>query len=128
MLQLANAAAVKFSRKATKFVCDEVSKLNNRTETRGDETDSTAEETDHSSVEDEHGESFGDIGYKFKRQLYTDEGEYLGWFEGQVVNIMPGGFRKVLYYENGFIEELGYDDLEVLARTQTRQTSTSQLK
>jgi len=138
VVQLANAAAIKFSRKATKYVCDEVSKLNNRAEAPGDETDATAEETDHSSVEEDKsfggynspeespGELFGAIGYKFKRQLYTDGGESLGWFEGQVVNILPGGFRKVLYYENGFIEELGYDDLEALAETQAREFSLAQ--
>lgn len=103
--------------------------FNSRKYIDGNDTDATAEESD-SSVEGlqrsfryaptgtPRKEGFGDIGYAFKRQLFDENGRSLGWFEGLIVHVLPGEFRKCLYYANGFVEDLSLADLEELAQVQ----------
>ncbi|KAL7554129.1 hypothetical protein ACHAWF_017521, partial [Thalassiosira exigua] len=74
---------------------------------------------DGSSSEDDTSSTtikFGAVGYKF-RKMFTDEsGKELGWFDGEVVEIVSGADkdRKCFYAADGYIEDLSLSELEEL--------------
>lgn len=39
-------------------------------------------------------EEFGGVGYKFRKQFTNEHGVDLGWFEGEVVDIIPGARKS----------------------------------
>lgn len=49
----------------------------------------------------------GEVGYKFRKQFFDDQGDEVGWFSGEVMKIhYPSGQRRCIYESGGFQENL----------------------
>lgn len=57
----------------------------------------------------------GEVGYKFRKQFFDDQGDEVGWFSGEVIKIhYPSGQRRCLYESGGFQENLTVPQLKKL--------------
>ncbi|KAL3765839.1 hypothetical protein ACHAW5_004156 [Stephanodiscus triporus] len=62
------------------------------------------------------------VGYKFRKNFIDESGTDLGWFEGEVVDILSDTDkdRKCFYAANGHIEDLCIAELESCARLESK--------
>ncbi|KAL7543463.1 hypothetical protein ACHAXR_012751 [Thalassiosira sp. AJA248-18] len=76
--------------------------------------------SDHESSSGEEPE-FGAVGYKFRKQFLDESGGDLGWFDGEVVDIVSGAEkdRKCFFAADGYIEDLSLAELQLIAELES---------
>jgi len=117
-----------FSPAGERFRSMKEAKANAETELLQDVRDQESSSFDQESSSDEGPTSiknkFG-VGYKFRKQFADESGMNLGWFDGEVVDILTStDSYKCLYAVDGFIEDLNLAELKELAQLESKSFVT----